>query len=173
MDGGASPGRLPLCSPLIPAPVPASCLAERRTLSADRTPCRFWLNAERRQPTACQPLADTRRVSGLPRQFGIFRRIVGPAGAYFTRACEVCGLISSQARPSAFGGRASRRAALGGQPGPLPQRAGRRADSAAPGIGAEGSVPVAPRPDSQPTMPTTGCSARREDAIAPLAGRVP
>jgi hypothetical protein len=118
-------------------------------------------------------LTDTRRVSGLPRQFGIFRPIVGPGGAYFTRRCEVCGLISSHARPSAFGGRASRRAALGGQPGPLPQRAGRRADSAAPGIGAEGAVPVASRPVSQPTMPTTWCSARREDAIAPLAGRAP
>jgi hypothetical protein len=32
-----------------------------------------------------KPLADTRRVSGLPRQFGRFRPIVGPAGACFTR----------------------------------------------------------------------------------------
>ena len=34
--GSASPGRLPLCSPFIPAPVPTSCLAERRTPTADR-----------------------------------------------------------------------------------------------------------------------------------------
>ena len=38
------------------------------------------------------PAADTLCVSGLPRQLGGFRRIVGPAGAYFTRVCEICGL---------------------------------------------------------------------------------
>jgi hypothetical protein len=35
--------------------------------------------------------ADTRRVSGLPRQFGRLRPIVGPAGTRFTRGCEICG----------------------------------------------------------------------------------
>jgi len=39
------------------------------------------------------PEADTLCASGLPRPFGSFRRIVGPAEAYLTRACEICGLV--------------------------------------------------------------------------------
>jgi hypothetical protein len=35
---------------------------------------------------------DTRGVPGLPRQFGKFRPIVGPSGAYCTRACGIYGL---------------------------------------------------------------------------------
>jgi len=34
----------------------------------------------------------------MPRQCGSFRRIVGPAGAYFTRACETCGLTVQRKR---------------------------------------------------------------------------
>jgi hypothetical protein len=50
--------------------------------------------------------ADTRRVSGLPRQFGRFRPIVDPARACFTRGCEICGFGGKRPQPApnvAFG----------------------------------------------------------------------